>query len=210
MGRASRLWVRWLGVSAGFVVLYQAGLLLVTMARFRQVPNYVQLYDVVGSYRLIVHSTPAWSDIWPILLDEPWLEVGFKDPHYYGVATWSYMLIPPKVFLVFLAGALLSTILLLAARTREAACPPSPARAYAVAALGSTLVGLGSVTLTWVVCCATPSWVVALTMLGMSASLALWLGPFGAVFTGVGLLLLVVVIAAQLRQLASVKAGARP
>jgi len=207
--RARALW-RWVGVSLGFVVLYRAGLLLVTVARFRQLPNYLQLYDVLGSYRQIIHGTPAWADVWPILADEPWLEVGFKDPRYYGVATWSYLLIPPKLFVVFLAGGLLATITVLAGTIRRSACQRSAAPAYAVAALGSAFVGLSSVTLTWVVCCAAPSWVVALTMLGMSASLALWLDPFGAALTAVGLLLLAGVVAGQLRQLAAAKAGFRP
>jgi len=99
----ARHWRRWLAISAGFVVLYYAGLLLFTVLRFREIPNYVEIYDVVGSYRQILRGTPAWSDAWPILLDEPWLEAGFKDPHYYGVASWSYVLIPPKMVVVFLA-----------------------------------------------------------------------------------------------------------
>lgn len=197
----ARHWQRWLAISAGFVVLYYAGLLLFTVLRFREVPNYVELYDVLGSYRQILHGTPAWSDAWPILLDEAWLETGFKDPHYYGVATWSYVLIPPKMLVVLLAGALLATVLVLAARSRDAACPVSKAP-YAAAALGSAFIGLTGATLTWVVCCATPSWVVALTMLGMSTSLALWLDPLGGALTASGLLLLAGAIARQLRRLA--------
>jgi hypothetical protein len=208
----ARHWRRWLAISAGFVVLYYAGLLLFTVLRFREIPNYVEIYDVVGSYRQILRGTPAWSDAWPILLDEPWLEAGFKDPHYYGVASWSYVLIPPKMLVVFLAGALLATILVLAARSRDTACPGSAAgRAptYAAAALGSAFIGLTGATLTWVVCCATPSWVVALTMLGMSTSLALWLDPLGGTLTASGFLLLAGAIAHQLRRLGRLE-GATP
>jgi len=202
LGQAvTRHWRRWLAISAGFVVLYYAGLLLFTVLRFREVPNYVELYDVLGSYRQILRGTPALSDAWPILLDEAWLETGFKDPHYYGVATWSYVLIPPKMLIVLLAGALLATVLVLAARSRDAACPGARAP-YAAAALGSAFIGLTGATLTWVVCCATPSWVVALTMLGMSTSLALWLDPLGGTLTASGLLLLAGAIARQLRRLA--------
>lgn len=198
---AGLYWRRWLAIALGFLLLYQVGLLLATMARFRQFPNYVQLYDVIGSYRLIIHGTPAWSDVWPIVVDEPWLELGFKDPRYYGVATWSYLLIPPKMLVVFVAGGLLAAVLMLA-RAHPAPCRLSPSRAFAVAAVGSGFVGLSSATLTWVVCCATPSWTVALTMLGMSASVALRLNPFGTVLSIVGLLLLAGVVAGQLRQLA--------
>jgi hypothetical protein len=191
---------RWLALTVGFVVLYYAGLLLFTMLRFREVPNYVELYDVVGSYRQILRGTPAWSDALPILLDEPWLELGFKDPHYYGVATWSYVLIPPKMLILIVAGALVATVAVLAARSREAACPRSRSP-YAAAALGSAFIGLTGATLTWVVCCATPSWVVALTMLGMSTSLALWLDPLSGALTASGLVLLAGTIARQLRRL---------
>jgi len=206
----ARDWRRWLAVSVGFVVVYYVGLLLFTMLRFGDVPNYVEIYDVRRSYGQILRSTPALSDAWPILLDEAWFETGFKDPRYYGVATWSYVLIPPKMLIVFVAGALLATIVVLATATRQAACPGSRARTGAVAGLGSAFIALTSATLTWVACCATPSWVVALTMLGMSASLALWLDPLGAVLTASGLLLFAAVIVQQLRRLASAAMSGEP
>ncbi|HEU0202602.1 MAG TPA: hypothetical protein VFR86_19490 [Burkholderiaceae bacterium] len=194
---------RWLAVSLGFVVAYYAGLLLFTMLRFAEVPNYVEFHDLLGTYRLILDGTPVWSDRLPILLDEPWFETGYKNPHYYGVATWSYMLIPPRMLLVFLAGALLATVAVLARYGQEhgRGCPASPARAYTAAGFGSALVGLTSATLTWVVCCASPTWVVALAMLGMSASLALWLEPLGKVLLVLGLLVFAGAIAQQLRAL---------
>jgi len=135
--------------------------------------------------------------------DEPWLEAGFKDPHYYGVATWSYLLIPAKMGVVLLAGALLAVVLVLTARLRASSCRTARAHTYAVATVGTTFVALTSATLTWVACCATPSWVVALTMLGMSSSLALWLDPLGAVLTAAGFLLFAGLIAHQLRRLAT-------
>jgi len=196
-------WRRWLAITLGFVVAYYVGLLLLTIVRFRQLPNYLEVYDVIGSYRLILRSTPAWADAWPILADEPWLEAGFKDPHYYGVATWSYLLIPAKMGVVLLAGALLAVVLVLTARLRASSCRTARAHTYAVATVGTTFVALTSATLTWVACCATPSWVVALTMLGMSSSLALWLDPLGAVLTAAGFLLFAGLIAHQLRRLAT-------
>lgn len=194
---------RWLAISVGFVVLYYLGLLLFTMARFWEIPNYVEFHDILGTYKLIWDGTPAWSDAWPILMDEAWFEAGYKNPHYYGIATWSYMLIPPKMFLVFVSGALLATAMVLMAAGKEAACPIAPARVYAAAGAGSALVGLTSATLTWVVCCAAPSWVVALAMLGMSVSLALWLEPLGNILMMLGLLLMAGIIVLQLRNLAT-------
>ena len=60
----------------------------------------------------------------------------------------------------------------------------------AAATGGATLVGFSSAPLSWVVCCATPTWVVSLAMMGMSASLALWLEPLGDFITIAGFLLL--------------------
>lgn len=200
---------RWLGISLGFVVVYYAGLLLFTMLRFGEIPNYAVFHDVFGAYRLIFDGTPALADALPIMLDEAWFEAGYKNPLYYGVATWSYMLIPPKVLLVFLTGVLVATVAVLAATGREAACPASPLPAYATAGMGTALVGLTSATLTWVVCCATPSWVVSLAMLGMSVSLALWLEPAGMILTPLGLALIVGIIVKQLRDLAAAIGGSR-
>lgn len=210
LGRAvAAHWRRWLAVSVAFFVLYYAGLLLLTILRFREIPNYVEVYDVLGSYRLILHGTPAWADAWRILVDEPMLELGFKDPHYYGVATWSYMLIPPKMAAVLLAGALLATVVVLGHALKLASCPRSRRPSYAVAGVASGFIGLTSATLTWVACCATPSWVVGLTMLGMSSSLALWLEPLGTVLAVIGFTLLLGLVAWQLRRLVRATAPAR-
>ena len=198
---------RWFAISFGFVVLYYTGLLLFTMLRFGEIPNYLVFHDVIGNYRLIFKGTPALSDAVPILMDEAWFEAGYKNPLYYGIATWSYMLVPPKVLLVFLTGVMLATVAVLAASGKEAACSTSPVPLYATAGIGSALVGLTSATLTWVVCCATPSWVVSLAMLGMSVSLALWLEPAGIILTPLGLLLIVGIIVRQLRGLAAATAS---
>lgn len=202
-------WVRWCAISFGFLVSYYGGVMLLTMLRFGEIPNYVVFHDVFGNYRLIYDGTPALSDAVPIMLDESWFETGFKDPEYYGVASWSYMLMPPKMLLVLFTGALVATIAVLTARGKALACALSPGRQFAFAGVGSALVGLANVTLTWVVCCATPSWVVALSMLGMSVSLAAWLDPFGPLLTLSGLLMLGLIIARQARHLAGANANDR-
>jgi len=68
---------------------------------------------------------------------------------------------------------------------------------------------MSSATLSWVVCCATPTWVVSLAMLGMSASLALWLEPLGDFITISGFLLLAgcVLYLARRRQAAEASPG---
>lgn len=192
--------------SFGFLILYYVGLLLVTMLRFGEIPNYIEFYNLIEIYRLIFEGTPSLQDALPILIDEPWFEAGYKNPEYYGVATWSFMLIPPKMFLVFLMGILLGIFAVLLSYSRNVACTvKTDKRLFAAAGMGSVLISLTSATLTWVVCCATPSWVVALAMLGMSASLALWLEPLGNFLSVAGLGLMVWIIVVQLKKLEKIE-----
>ena len=191
---------RWLGMTLGFTVLYYVLLLVFTMLRFWEVPNYVVFHDTFHVYSLIISGTPSWLDALPIMMAEPWFEAGYKNPNYYGVATWSYMLIPPKMLLVLLMGMCLATFFIL---KRQVACRKGKvddSKSATAAGIGTTFISLTSATLTWVVCCSTPSWSVALAMLGMSASLALWLEPIGNLLMIVGLVLLGVAIYYQARR----------
>jgi len=194
-------WRLLLAVNVGFVVAYYLLILLATMIRFAEIPNYLTVHDVLHNYYLVLTGTPSLVDAIPILFDEPWLEVGYKNPMYYGVATWSYMLIPLKMLPIILIGFLLGIFGALASFTKSHYCRLPDTQSYTLAGIGSSLVGLTSVTLTWVVCCATPSWVVALAMLGMSASLALWIEPIGKLLTFSGMLLMVWVVMQQVRRL---------
>ena len=195
-----RYWKVLLATSVGFVVLYYSGLLLLTMLRFGEIPNYVEFHPVFHVYGLILEGTPSLLDAIPILIDEPWFETGYKNPAYYGVATWSFMLIPPKMLLVLLMGILLGIFVATVLHSRNKSCQlKTDKRLVAAAGMSSTFISLTSATLTWVVCCATPSWSVALAMLGMSASLALWLEPLGNVLTITALAVMVLIIYYQLR-----------
>jgi len=200
-----RNWLLFLLISIGFPLFYYLVLLLLTMWRFGEIPNYVEVYNIFHVYKQIFDGTPSLTDALVILKDEAWIETGYKNPEYYGVATWSYMLIPPKMLLVFLMGMLLGLFAVLTVSSRKMACQlKSEKKLVAAAGLGSTFVCLTSATLTWVVCCATPSWVVALSMLGMSSSLALWLEPMGKVMTMLGIGIMLVIIIYQLRNLVKV------
>jgi hypothetical protein len=188
--------------SVGFLVLYYTGLLLLTMLRFGEIPNYVVFHPVFHVYGLVLSGTPSLLDAIPILLDEPWFETGYKNPAYYGVATWSFMLIPPKMLLVFFMGILLGIFTATIIHSKQQNCQiKTDSKLFAAAGVSSTFISLTSATLTWVVCCATPSWSVALAMLGMSASLALWLEPLGNVLTVTALVLMVAVIYFQLKHI---------
>lgn len=195
-------WLAWWLTTVGLVAFYYAGLLLVTMIRFHEIPNYVEVYDIGQVYRQIFEGTPSWKDAFLISLDEAWIETGYKNPDYYGIATWSYMLIPPKMLMVLIMAALMATFLVLRNYSRKLACPvKNPGRLDAAAGVGSGLVGLSSATLTWVVCCATPSWIVGLAMLGLSSSIALWLEPFGKLLSVAGIALVFWIIVLQLKNI---------
>jgi hypothetical protein len=62
--------------------------------------------------------------------------------------------------------------------------------AGAAGGLGAFLVGVASITLSWVVCCATPNWVVGLAILGVSVSTSLWMEQFGPWLEYLGIVLL--------------------
>lgn len=197
-------WVLWLFMVLLFPVLYYGGLLLVAMLRFHEVPNYVEVYNIFHVYQQIFDGTPSMKDALNILIDEAWVEVGYKNPDYYGIATWSYLLIPPKMLVVGAMSLLVATFVTLRIYGREQSCPvKNRGRLYAAAGVGSGLVGMGSATLTWVACCATPSWVVGLSMLGLSSSLALTLQPFGKVINVLGMALVLWIIFLQLKSIAS-------
>lgn len=196
-------WGLWLLLMVGFIVLYYGGLLLITMIRFHEIPNYVEVYNIAHVYQQIFEGTPSLKDALSILVDEAWIETGYKNPDYYGIATWSYMLIPPKMLMLIVMAALVATFIVLSVYSRKNACPIKNRRGlYAVAGIGSGFVGMTSATLTWVVCCATPSWIVGLAMLGMSSSLALWLEPFGKIINVLGLVSVVWIILLQLKSIA--------
>jgi len=195
-------WILLILISVGFLVFYYSSLLMLTMLRFGEIPNYVEFYDVFYVYGLIFKGTPSLMDAIPILLDEAWFEAGYKNPMYYGIATWSFVLIPAKMLLVFLMGILLGIFTILVKIGRTESCQlKTDTRLYTAAGISTVFISLTSATLTWVVCCATPSWVVALAMLGMSASLALWLEPLGNILTLIGLLVMIWIIYSQLKSL---------
>ena len=199
---------RWLAMAIGFTLLYYSMVLVFTMIRFQEIPNYVTFENVFHVYYMILAHTPSLSDAIPIMANEAFFETGFKDPNYYGVATWSYMLIPPKVLLVLFMAMLLTTYLFLKSQTRRACRLNSPAvpssKLTTTAGLGTALVSLTNVSLSWVVCCATPNWSVALTMLGLSSSISLWLNPYGVYMTLIGMGLMLVAVFSQAGQLARV------
>lgn len=204
-GISTRL-LLWLGLAIGFIAGYHAVLLGMMVARFGHWPNFVKTYDVFEAWRLIIAGTPSWSDALPILLAEPLLEAGYLSPQW-RIAEWSLMILPQQFLQVTLLGFLLATFGVLLVAADRGRCSAAPRGWWLAAALGSGLTGMASATLFWVVCCATPTWVVALAMLGFSVTLASALEPAGHVLTASGFGLLGGAIVAQLRHMAIASAA---
>ncbi|MEQ8825266.1 MAG: hypothetical protein RIC14_12920 [Filomicrobium sp.] len=175
----SRNWRGALIITVTFTVVYYIALLASMIYRFGNWPNYVTGYDWFGNVATIIKSTPSWTDMPPIIIEEWLLEVGYMNMSFgNGISEWSLNLIPAKMLVIVFLGLLIATIWALQKeRVRE--CQRVDKSALMASGVGSGLVALTGATMTWVVCCATPSWIVGLAMLGMSVATANWLEPFG-------------------------------
>jgi hypothetical protein len=199
--------LRWMVYALGFVAAYHALLLAAMVARFGHAPNFIKFYDVVDAYRLTFAGTPSLRDALGIAIGEPWLDVGFMSPQW-NMAEWSLMILPPQFALISVTGCLLATFGVLHA-ARDARCSRAAAGSTLSAAIGTGLAGTANATLFWVVCCATPTWITGLAMLGVSVSVAFMLEPIGPLLTAGGVALLVWAIVVQLRSLAPRPAAPR-
>lgn len=207
MGRALMAAIRarvglWFSIALGFVAAYHALLLAAMIARFGHLPNFVKVYDILESYRLTFSGTPSWRDALSIAAGEPWLDIGYMSPQW-RIAEWSLMILPPQFLLVTFAGFALATYGVVALAARNAPCARSAKGTAVPALLGTSLVGMANATLFWVVCCATPTWIVGLAMLGVSVSVAFLLEPLGPFLTAGGMALIAGATAAQARRIDS-------
>jgi hypothetical protein len=175
-------------IAVAFPLAFHATLLASLVVRFGDLPNYVTGYDWLRNVGRIIESTGSPRDALSIALDEWLLEVGYMNHDYgLGISEWSLALIPHKMLLVVLAGLLVALNVVLLARRRDRG-----AGALATG-VGAACAVTGSVTLFWVVCCATPTWSVGLAMLGIVGSTtALLLDPFGTWIALAGFLILLV------------------
>ena len=128
------------------------------------------------------------------------LEIGYRNPTYH-IAEWSLTIVLPNLLQVLFVTMLAVTFVLILTESRRLSCKASKAGAAAVGT-GAGLLAFCSASLTWVVCCGTPSWVVALSVLGVSVPVAQDLLPYGSALTAVGVALLVGAIVMQSRRLA--------
>lgn len=184
-------WRRWLIITVGFILTYYAAQVLVLELRFGHWPNYITLYDYPANVARIVRHTPSPIDMIPIIADEWLLEVGYMNYDFgHGIAEWSLAILPTKLLAVTLLGAVIGFDFLLWRRARRVCPAEQRPVVLGAAGIGAVLFGLTNVSLTWVVCCATPSWVVSLTLLGFDSAVSLSLQPYGVWLALAGALLL--------------------
>ncbi|MDA9919536.1 hypothetical protein N9D72_04560 [Porticoccaceae bacterium] len=170
----------WLSLAVVFSVLYYLALMMALIVRFEGLPNYLNFHEWAFNIERIWLSTPSWFDSLVIMKDEWLLEIGFMNYDYgTGISEWSLFIAPAKVLGVLLLGILLSANYLLLRNGNRVCSPRATRGASVVTGLGATLVSLASITMSWVVCCSTPTWVVGLAMMGLGVSTSLWLEPIG-------------------------------
>ena len=172
-----------------FAVLFQLIMLLALILRFQAVPNYINFYDWIGNVIWIIQSTPSWSDMPPIIAEEWLIEIGRMNSEYgTGISVWALNVVPSKVAIMGILGALTGLCFTLLKRDD---CSLAHRRGLTISTgIGTTLIAMTNVTMSWVVCCATPSWVVGLAMLGLGVSTSLALETMGPLLSGTGLFIL--------------------
>ena len=178
-------WRRLLFFGLGFAVIFQVVMMIALIIRFQDLPNYVVFYDWVGSAAHIIRSTPSWSDVWPIIWEEWLIEIGFMNYDFgSGISEWSLNVVPSRLLTLAVLGAMIALCFSL---LRQNTCSTGTATTLrATTGLGATLVAMTAGTMSWVVCCATPSWVVGLAMLGLGVSTSLALETMGPLLQGGG------------------------
>lgn len=181
--------------AVGFPILFYLLLLGVLVVKYGHLPNYVTRHDWIHNVLGIIRGTPSVRDMVPIILNEWLLEIGYMDYQYgHGVADWSLSIIPHKLAIMSLAGALIGlNVALLAERQASRSLSQECTRACrsgVFTCLGALCTGMTSATVFSVACCAAPSWAGSLTILGMETSLAFALEPYGSFTSLIGIVML--------------------
>lgn len=182
-------WRRLVLWGVAFAVGAQIFMLIALMIRFQDFPNYIDFYDWFGNVAWIIESTPSWKDIPPIVTEEWLIEIGFMNYDYgLGISEWSLNVVPVRMVVLFGLGALVGLCMTLA---RSDTCSIEQKRGLTAATgLGTVLVAMTNATMSWVVCCAAPSWVVGLAMLGLGVNASLAIEGLGSIFAGAGFAIL--------------------
>lgn len=199
-GECRQHWKSILLFGVTLALTFQALMLVALIVRFQVFPNYTIVYNWPSNVAKIISSTPSWNDFGPIVAEEWLVEIGRMNYDYgNGISEWSLNVIPSRVLVLVILGGLGYLCVLLA--RREGCSLTQQRSAYAVAGSGSLLVMMTNATMSWVVCCASPTWVVGLAMLGLGVSTSLALENLGPVLSYGGFtLLLLTALALAWRQ----------
>jgi hypothetical protein len=187
-----------IGFAIGFPVAFYLLLLGIPILRYGHLPNYVTPYDWVANVERIIHNTNSIRDMIPIILNEWIFEIGYMDYSYgNGIAEWSMYLVPLKIVLISLTGALIGLNLGLMVSRLEATGSAIQQCARAggsgiLTSVGALFTGLTNSTLFSIACCSTPSWVGSLSILGIESSSAFALQPYGTDGTILGIVMLII------------------
>lgn len=185
-----------IGFALGFPVFFYLLLLAIPTIRYGHFPNYVTPYDWFGNVARIIESTGSVQDMVPIILNEWVLEIGYMDMRWgHGIAEWSLSLVPHKILLVSLSGALIGLNLGLMIDRLEAAGATAQqclrtGGSGVLTSIGALCTGVTNATLFSIACCSTPSWIGSLAILGVETSSAFALEPYGPAASAFGILLL--------------------
>lgn len=197
----------WFAIAAGFAVAFPLAQMVMMAARYRALPNYVTWYDWPGNVLRILRGTPALADTPPIIADEWLLEIGSINRAYgHGIAEWSFALIPAKMLVVLMIGALIATNVVLLRAAKERCGMPAALAAGATTGGGALAGLLASITVTSIACCAAPSWISGLLTLGVGVSTAFWLQPAGPWLVAGGVTVLALCAAALAWRLGATEA----
>jgi hypothetical protein len=193
---------RWRGLIIGsalvFPIVFYLLLLGIPVIRYGHLPNYVTFYDWIANVERIIKSTGSVQDMVPIILNEWLVEIGYMDMDWgHGIAEWSLSLVPHKILLVSLTGALIGLNIGLMIDRMEAAGSAAQQCLHAggsgvLTSVGALFTGLTNATLFSIACCSTPSWVGSLSILGVETSSAFALEPYGTAGSALGIVMLLV------------------
>lgn len=211
LGRTLRTrWAFCVLAGIGTVIALQLAQLALMIARLGTWPNYVVLHDWLGAMATIVRHTPSPVDMLEIAADEWLIEIGYINYAWgHGISEWSVVLLPARAVAVFAMGFLASLTVVVLRQGRSACARPGWDSGAAVG-LGSAVTALANLTMTWVVCCAAPTWVVGLAMLGLGVTTSLALIPLGPWLDAAGFLLLLAGLLAALLRGTSAMAPLQP
>jgi hypothetical protein len=178
----------WLALVVGVFAAFHLAQIALLVVRFQTFPNYLTVHDWLGNAARIIRRTPSVIDKVSIILDEWWIEIGSMNFDYgHGVSEWSFVLVPSKAAVLLVVALLLATNVVLLRAVRDS-CPLAVRVGSSAVAGGATvLAGLSTMSITWVVCCAAPTWVVGLAVAGVSVATAFAVAPIGGWLTLFGI-----------------------